>query len=767
MRGRYALPVALVCVGLWLPARPVPALAQGTLADYRRAMELEDRLDGLVVDDPDRPRWIGETDGFWYRKTVEGGHRFVRVDAGEREKRPAFDHERLAAALSAVTGEEHTAVTLPFRRFEYVDEERAIEFEVDDVDWRCDLRGYECEAEADRDGDGSDASEWCGWLADDDDGPVPPRVSPDSTLEATVRDHDVHVRAFGSDDEWRRLSHEGTEGDAYDPRSIRWSPDSRRIAAYRVRPGRERTLHFIESSPDDRLQPRLRSCPYAKPGDVLEVERPVLFDVEGGRRIAVDDSLFPNAYGMSRLEWREDGRAFTFEYNQRGHRVYRVIEVDAETGEARALISEEPETFFSYSGKRFRHDVGDGGEIIWMSERDGWNHLYLYDGETGRVANRITEGEWVVRGVDHVDEESRRIWFRASGMEPDEDPYFVRAYRIDFDGTELTELTPGHGTHTVTYSPDMRYLVDTWSRVDRPPVSVLRSAESGEALLELERADASRLLGAGWRPPEVFVAQGRDGETDIWGIIVRPMDFDPDRSYPVVERIYAGPHGSFVPKSFGTLESLQAQAELGFIVVQIDGMGTSNRSKAFHDVAWRNLRDAGFPDRVLWHRAVAEAYPYYDTTRVGIYGTSAGGQSALGALLFHGDFYDAAVAAAGSHDNRMDKIWWNEQWMGWPIGPHYAASSNAENAHRLEGDLLLVVGELDRNVDPSSTMQVVDALIEADRDFDLLYLPGAGHTPGGDYGERKRFDFFVHHLLGVEPPDWNAVDAADGARPTS
>ncbi|HEX7048883.1 MAG TPA: DPP IV N-terminal domain-containing protein [Longimicrobiales bacterium] len=735
---------------------PLAAHAQGTLADYERALSLPDRLDGLVVGVPEAPHWIEGTDRFWYRKSVEGGDAFVLVDAAAREKRPAFDHERLAASLSAAAEESYTAVTLPFRTFDYVDDGRAIEFRTRGGQWRCDLESYACERT--RSGTRFDArgeDDFCGWLTRDRGGDDRPRVSPDGKLEAFIRDHNLFVRAVGSE-EARQLSFEGAPGDEYVLRSIAWSPDSRKIAAYRVDPAPQRMVYYIESSPDDQLQPKLHSCPYTKPGDELDVQQPVLFDVETGEQIIVDNTLFPNAYNMTRLEWRKDGRAFTFEYNQRGHQVYRVIEVDAETGAARAIISEEPETFFDYSGKKYRYDVDDGREIIWMSERDGWNHLYLIDGETGRVKNQITKGEWVVRGVDYVDEEKRQIWFRAGGMNPDQDPYFVHAYRINFDGTGLVALTEANGNHRVTYSPDMKYYVDTWSRVDLPPISQLRRASDGEVLLELERADASALYATGWRPPEVFVAKGRDGKTDIWGIIVRPMNFDPSKKYPVIESIYAGPHGSFVPKSFSTLTSFQAQAELGFIVVQIDGMGTSNRSKAFHDVAWKNLKDAGFPDRILWHKAVAEKYPWYDITRVGIYGTSAGGQNALGALLFHGDFYDAAVSAAGCHDNRMDKIWWNEQWMGWPLGPQYAASSNVENAYRLQGDLLLVVGELDRNVDPSSTFQVVDALIKANKTFDLLFLPGRDHTSGGEYGQLKRFDFFVHHLLGVEPPAWNS-----------
>jgi dipeptidyl aminopeptidase/acylaminoacyl peptidase len=486
------------------------------------------------------------------------------------------------------------------------------------------------------------------------------------------------------------------------------------------------------------------------------------------RQLSVSDEWFPNPYSLSGLVWRSDSRTVTFEYNQRGHQVYRVIEVDAVSGRARAVVSEEPETFFDY-GRRFRHEIDDGREIIWMSERDGWNHLYLYDGVTGRVKNQITKGEWVVRGVSRVDEEKRQIWVSASGRYPGKDPYLVHYYRIDFDGSGLTSLTEADANHDVSFSRDMKFYVDTHSRVDLPTVSELRRTSDGSLVQVLERGDISALVAAGWRAPEVFAAKGRDGTTDIWGIIVRPTNFDPQKRYPVIENIYAGPHGSFVHKTFwpfrphsggDSLIGMQAHAELGFIVVMIDGMGTINRSKAFHDVAWKNLKDAGFPDRILWHKAAGAKYPHYDVSRVGIYGGSAGGQSSTGALLFHPDFYHAAVSYVGCHDNRMDKIGWNERWMGWPVGPHYAESSNVDNAWRLQGKLMLVLGDLDTNVDPASTMQVVSALIKANRIFDLLVIPGGGHGAGRttgpvEYASRRQYDFFVRQLQGVEPPDWN------------
>ena len=768
----------LVLPILFLLPSPSGVCAQGTRADYARADSFDVRTRELVLNVAEEPSWVGETSRFWYRKSVEGGDSFRLVDATTLEERPAFDHDRLAASLSAARDTTYSGVTLPFRSFTYEDEEQAIEFVVSltegrrgsrpapgDSTWQCSLSDYNCEnlgpvPESSRGGRSIGYQAGPGQLwRDQSDEPV---TSPNEEWEALIQNYNVAVRRVGEGD-YTLLSSDGSEGNTYTQASLAWSPDSRMLAVYRVIPGHERVVHYVESSPEDQLQPKHSTLIYAKPGDVLDKEQPVIFDVEAGRQINVDDSLFPNAYTLSDLEWREDSRRLTFEYNQRGHQVYRIIEIDAATGATRAVISEEPETFFYYSaargngGTHFRHDLNDGEEIIWMSERDGWAHLYLYDGATGDVNNQITRGEWVVRAVDWVDEENRQIWFRASGMYDGKDPYFVHYYRIDFDGSNLVTYTEADGNHSVTFSENREYYVDRWSRVDLPPVTELRRTSDREVLMELERADDSALLATGWRYPEVFVAKGRDGTTDIWGVIIRPTNFDPNRTYPVIEYIYAGPHSAFVPKTFSTQRGMQAMAELGFIVVQIDGMGTALRSKAFHDVSWKNIKDAGFPDRILWHQAVAGRYPYYDISGVGIYGTSAGGQNSMAAILFHPEFYTVAVSAAGCHDNRMDKIWWNELWMSWPLGPHYSASSNVDNAHLLQGKLLLILPEMDTNVDPSSTMQVVNALIGAEKDFDFLVVPGANHGSGGAYGTRKRYDFFVQHLLGVEPPDWNRL----------
>jgi dipeptidyl aminopeptidase/acylaminoacyl peptidase len=782
--------VRVVVVTMLGLACAAPVAAQGTAADYERARSLKatyEKAAGVVAEPA---TWIEKTSRFWYRRAVPGGHEFVVVDAATQQKQPAFDHARLAAALSVATGRSYKALTLPFARVAYTNDEQGLDVTVDATPWTCDLSSYTCK-KGERRGERSESGmpRDCQSLPNDK-----PLASPDGRWEALVQNFNVAIRpkpaAGGAPTVPRAggtttpsltwLSVDGSDGNCYQLPSLAWSPDSTRLAAMRVRPGFRRLVHYVESSPEDQLQPRHASRFYAKPGDVLDVEQPVIFQVESKRQLEIDRALFPNAFELSPLAWRKDSRALTFEYNQRGHQLYRVIEVDAASGRARSIISEEPKTFFYYnqangtltgSGKGHRHDVADGKEIVWMSERDGWNHLYLYDGVTGRVKNQITKGQWVVRGVVKVDEDKRQIWFSAGGMRRDEDPYFAHYYRIDFDGSGLTPLTEIAANHTAAFSTDMQYFVDTYSRVDLAPMSELRRTSDGSLVMTVERGDLTALAAAGWHPPEVFVAPGRDGTTPIYGVIFKPTNFDPARRYPVIESIYAGPQGSFVPKSFAAYSSLQGQAELGFIVVQIDGMGTSNRSKAFHDVAWRNLGDAGFPDRIAWHKALAAKYSWYDISRVGLYGGSAGGQNALGGLLFHPAFYKAAVAYAGCHDNRMDKIWWNEQWMGWPLGPHYSASSNVDHAGRLTGRLLLVVGEMDTNVDPSSTLQVAKALLKADKDFDLLVVPGGEHNAGrggefGPYGERKRFDFFVRHLLGVSPPSWNDMAPPTTETPT-
>ena len=578
-----------------------------------------------------------------------------------------------------------------------------------------------------------------------------PNRSPDQKWSVAFRDANLWLRDLDTGND-RKITDDGDAENVYQGQ-VWWSPDSKHFAVMRLSPGLKRTIHLIESAPRDSIHAKLLTMSYAKPGDRIDQRRPVLFSLaDDWKPRLIDNADFSNPYSTRDFAWNPDSRSFSFLHNQRGHQRLSLVTVDAATAKPTLTIDERTDTFICYSGKSYLRRLNETNELIWMSERSGWNHLYLLDAATGSVKRRLTQGDWVVRKVQRFDSQTRTIDLEVSGLDAGQDPYYRHLIRVDLDTGEMVRLTAGDGDHTWEYSPDRRYLLDRYSRVDMPTVTVLRDAITGREICTLEHGDMSQLVSTGWQPPERFVAKGRDGETDIYGIIVRPTNFDPKKKYPVLEQIYAGPHSSFVPKSFGLHTGLYAMAELGFVVVKMDGMGTSNRSKAFHDVCWKNLGDSGFPDRIEWIRAAAKSRPEMNLERVGVWGGSAGGQSAMRALLAHGDFYHAAAADCGCHDNRVDKIWWNEQWMGWPIGPHYEEQSNVTQAHRLQGDLMLIWGELDRNVDPASTMQVVDALIKANKDFVQLIVPGAGHGAAGHpYARRRQSDFFVRKLWGREP----------------
>jgi dipeptidyl aminopeptidase/acylaminoacyl peptidase len=577
--------------------------------------------------------------------------------------------------------------------------------------------------------------------------------SPDGQWEVRFENHNLELRRV-ADGKTEILTTDGTEKREYRGPAA-WSPDSQSFVVINVINAPVRQVTLVESSPKDQLQPKVLTYPYPKPGDPLPVPRPVLVRLADRHVNLIDNALFPTPFAEAPqidVRWSPRSDEFYFDYNQRGHQVYRIVAVKAATGEPRAVVEEKSETFIDYTSKTWRHWLDKTGELLWMSERDGWCGLYLVDVATGTVKNRLLCGNGLVRKVLQVDEDRREVWFMASGLREGEDPYHQHLCRAGFDGGRFVQLTEGDGNHEVKFSPDRKYFVDRWSRVDLPPVSELRRSDTGARVCELEHGDDHLLWGTGWTAPERFTAKGRDGRTDIYGIIIKPPHFDPAQKYPVLEEVYAGPHGSFVPQSFGVLTREYALAELGFVVVRSDGMGTNNRGKVFHDVAWKNLKDAGFPDRIAWMRSAAATRLWMDLDRVGIFGGSAGGQSAMRALIDHSEFYKAAFADCGCHDNRMDKVWWNEQWLGWPVDDSYVRNSNVADAAKVKGALMLCVGELDHNVDPSSTMQVVNALEKADKDFELLVMTGSDHgaaeTP---YGSRRRMDFFVRHLLGVEP----------------
>ncbi len=721
--------------------------AQGTTEDYQRAFALNQRWKGKVLYSNVHPQWIGNTTKFWYVRDTPEGKIYVVVDANKKKRRKLFDHNKLAKSLSLATQEKIKANNLNLQKLQINNKLDTLHFIYKEHKW-----SYIKKKDLLKDEGETQKTKTTYWAATNDESKGKPVISPDGSKTAFIKNQNIYIKDNGSGEE-KALSFDGSPGEFYST-YIQWSPDSKKVATMKVRPAEKRYIYFVESSPTDQLQPKLHKREYAKPGDALPFRCPRIFNIDGSEAHVPSTELFNEQFEVRGLEWDAESKNILFEYNQRGHQVFRVLELSAQGGTVRTIINETSKTFVNYN-RYFRKDLSNGNEIIWMSERDNWNHLYLYDRHTGKVKNQITKGEWYVRDVVHVDEQNRIIYFSANGMVANEDPYLVRYYRINFDGSGLTCLTPEEGMHQATFSQDMKYFVDTYSLVNKAPISVLRDTENGKVIMPLETADISQLVASGWKAPEVFSAKGRDGKTDMWGIIIRPTNFDPTKKYPIIEYIYAGPGNQYTPKSFFTYNwYLSGIAELGFIVVQLDAMGTSFRSKAFEDVCYKNLKDAGLPDRMAWIKAAANKYPYMDINRVGIFGASAGGQESTNALLLYPDFYKAAYSSCGCHDNRMDKIWWNEQWMGYPIEKQYEECSNVANAHLLKRPLMLVVGEMDDNVDPSSTMQVVNALIKAKKDFELVVIPGSNHTMGGDYGEHKRYDFFVRNLLNLTPPKW-------------
>lgn len=700
------------------------------------------------------PHWFFGGTRFWYRNDLARGAReFVTVDAEQGKRGPSFDHKKLAAGLSQASATKYRADRLPFDDITYAQNGQAVQFTVGETAWQCDLSSYVCAKIP-----GLAPKEGKPGRSEQAAPEEPPQAenhvgaSPDGQWTAFLKDHNLYLRANSTGAE-TPLSRNGAAERPFG--EMRWAPDSKTLVAYRITPVVDKEVFFVESSPKDGgTRGVLHSHPYPQAGDPFPHFEMWLFDPAQAKATQAQDDTIDFGDGPPDLHWSRDNRRVLYEKTDRGHQRFRLISVDMQTGQSRNVIDERTKTFINTSNSYTYYTRG-AAEVIYISEQAGWRHLYLYDAEGARLKTQITRGPWVVREVERVDEDSRQIWFAASGRHPGQDPYLLHHYRVDFDGTNLVALTEGDGSHSVQYSPDRQFLVDTYSRVDLPPIHELRRTSDGSLVCPLETVDISALTNKGWQAPEVFHAPGRDGKTDIWGVVCRPLDLDPAKKYPIIENIYAGPQDSFVRKTFAVSESMQSLAQLGFIVVQCDGMGTRNRSKAFHDVCWRNLRDAGLPDRIVWMRALARKYPYCDTGRVGIYGTSAGGQSSTGALLFHPEFYKAGVSSCGCHDNRIDKRWWNEQWMGYPVGPWYADSSNIVHADKLRGKLFLMVGEMDTNVPPESTLRLADALIKSGKDFDLLVLPGSDHTGGGAYGERRRRDFFVRHLLGAEPPDRN------------
>ncbi len=739
--------------------------AQGTLEDYRRAERfLADEVKKLAFSGEVRPSWIEGTSRFWYVNDGPTGKEFMLVDSARATREPAFDHEKLAAALSRAVGKPYAARALPFDSVRF-GADGSIRVIVEQVSWTCDLAKFECARSRDQ----AEAEE-----AQPGRPPRAERPSPDRRFSAFVRDHNVWVRvqATGEQIQLSRdgerfydyatplpsptlMVQQGTE-DVVQAPAVFWSPDSKKIATYVMDQRDFPRLTMVQSAPPDQFRPRSFSYAYPLAIDYeVPTSRLVIFDVERRRQIPVAaPALTMLYYGGPSVEWDADSAHFQYREVTRGYTRVQLRRADADTGAVRTIIDER-DTPLVGSYLLVSRAFNGGKEVIWSSERDGWNHFYLYDAETATLKNRLTRGEWVIRSIGRVDEKARILYFTASGREPGRDPYLRHLYRVSLDGTGLTLLTPEDADHDVSFSSDGAYFVDSYSRADLPTVSVVRRAADGTVTQELERADVSRLQAMGWKAPEPFKAKAADGRTDLYGLIWRPTNFDPKKKYPVIENIYTGPHGAFVPKTFAAYRHpQQAIAELGFITVFVDGRGTAYRSKAFRDTSYRNLGGgAGGEDHIAVFKQMAAKHPYMDLGRAGVWGHSAGGYDSTHAILTHPEFYKAAVSSAGCHDNRMDKAVWNEQWMGWPVEKHYEEQSNYTLAKHLQGKLLLIHGDVDENVPLAATVKLVDALVSANRDFELLIMPNRSHALGSDpYVVRRRWDYFVRNLLGVEPP---------------
>lgn len=748
IRVRTVLSVISVLIAL------TPAQAQGTRADYERAQKfVGGNVEKLVRVADIKPHWVEETARFWYRQPGPDKE-FLVVDAAKNTRGPAFDHAKLAAVLSKVSGKEFQANKLPFDEFEFVNKGAAIRFAAEGQRWTCDLAAVKCTKEKlpPLGENGSPDGKWTAFV--DHYNLFLRNVSTGTVVQLT-RDGEKswdYATPLPSSD---LMVKQGTE-DVKQPAAVFWSPDSSKLVTYRIdsrNSGRFTTIQFV---PPDQLRPKAYNYVYPLPGEVLPEAEPIIFDVQSGHRVEVQtEPLQIYFQDGPDFTWFKDNKRFHYRFRSRGQKRAEFRVVDAESGKQRVIVGEESDTYVD-PGENDAEIIKDGAEILWTSERDGWNHIYLYDGQTGQLENQVTKGFWVVRHIEQVDEKNRQVYFLASGREAGEDPYLTHLYTIKFNGTGLQLLTRENAGHTVSVSANGQYFVDNFSRADLPGESVLRRSSDGSAVQTLEKTDVEALEKMGWKPPEPFKGKAADGQTDIYGLIWRPSNFNSAKKYPVIEQIYTGPQGFFVPKTFGSAISgrlgLQAVAELGFIVVMVDGRGTTGRSRAFHEYSYRNLGGV-FDDHVALIRQMGARYPFMDLDRVGIYGTSAGGYAAAHSMLVHPEFYKVCVSISGDHDARLDKAWWNELYQGYPVGEDYVAQSNLSLADRLQGHLLLVHGDVDHNVHPVETMRFADALMKANKNFDMLLVPNMFHGEDRNlYLVRRRWDYFVEHLLGVTPP---------------
>jgi dipeptidyl aminopeptidase/acylaminoacyl peptidase len=734
-----------------------------TAGDYAHAEKfLAGYTAPLVLHGAVRPTWLpGDGERFWYRSVDgdDGAAEFVSVDVAKGTKATAFDQARVAATLSTAAGAKYDAAHLPFTQFTYSADGRSISFTVAGRNWSCDVTGASCTAAKDAARPRSEA------------------LSPDGKLAAFIRGDNLWVRDVGTGAE-RQLTIDGAPDFGYatdnagwtrsDGPILRWSPDSKKIATFQQDQRGVGEMYLVDTKVG---HPTLKAWKYPLPADetVTTIQR-VVIHLDGPRvvrlkmgpdqhRGTVADDIKGRDGEWDDVEWSADCKQLAFVSTSRDHKVEQFRVADPDTGAVRDVFQEKVATYFEAGmGAANWRFLPSSNEVLWLSERDNWGQLYLYDLQTGALKNQITSGEGNVTEVLRVDEKARQIYFIGVSREKGRDPYFRHLYRVGFDGKNLALLTPADADHDVSLSPSGRVFVDNFSRPDQKPTSVLRAAD-GRQVLALEEADISKLVAAGWKPPIPFTVKARDGRTDLYGLMFRPTTFDPSKKYPIIDNIYPGPQtGSVGSRSFAASRGdTQALAELGFVVVQIDGMGTPWRSKAFHDAYYGDMGDNTLPDQVTGIKQLAQRYPWIDIERVGIYGGSGGGFATADAMFRYPDFFKVGVSASGNHDNREYEDDWAEKWQGLlvkkPDGTsNYDDQANQNHAASLKGKLLLAHGTMDDNVPPYNTLLVVDALIKANKDFDLILFPNRGHSLGEAYMIRRRWDYFVEHLLGATPP---------------
>lgn len=748
--GKYTL---LLC----LLSFSASAWSQVTTTDYERA---EAFLSKNITKKYYRS-WVNpqydETSGlFWYTVTTRKGNEFMVVNPAKKSKQPAFDQEKLAKVLGEMLKKEIDPWKLPFYSIKLCDAGRKIAFVVDSLSLECNLSDYslkESEKEADYKATEqlSDDKKYLAYLQDNNIW-----VKDVSTGKSVALSTDGQAPyAYGASVSWYATKDIESEKGLDLEIDVAWSPDSRYLIAARYDRRQAKNLYLYKATPEEGNRAQVYSYERPLAGDsIVTTVDYVVIDREAGRCEKID--LAPNATFLNNgFNWlKKSPKAYQVR-SQRGYKACEVVEVDATTGKSRVVLTETSKTYVDPLNKDIRV-LEDSNEFVWLSERDGWNHIYLYDWKTGELKNQVTKGEFVVRGLEYVDAKARKIYFTAGGKEAGRDPYYTHLYVVNFDGSGMKLLSPENAFHTFFISPDKKYVVDNYSTVQEPNVAVLRRLKDGRQLMTLEQGDIKDLIEMGWQAPEPFVVKGRDGKTDIYGVLFKPANFDPNKKYPVIEGTYSGPQTIRAPKSFwrGLSNDDMPLSQLGFVMVNIDGLGSAFRSKAFHDFSYKNLGDIGAPDKIIAIKTMAEKYSWMDTTRVGIFGHSAGGYDAARALLAFGDFYKAGMALSGNHDHRSAKAWWPELYMGYPAGKHYDEQSNYFKAANLKGDLLIVHGEMDQNVNPTASRRLAAELMKANKDFELVIVPNLDHIGVlyNNYVIRKRWDFFVEKLMGATHP---------------